>query len=873
MSNHLIIGLGGTGGKILRAMRQKIYEEFGTNEPDTGTHISYIFVDSDEHELKDDASWKYLGKSVNLSPRDKVNIHGTGDGMTGQRRHIGHTLLENNIANDPNSGFHAVLRRHIIDFRDGTDITFHVCAGLAGGTGSGTVVDTVAQIHKIASAEGRSFEIYLYLYVPEIYPEPMVNVNGFYLANGYAALQEINAIKIGTYKPTDISGQADKQTGEPSRLLGNLETTAFEIAYVFSNTNEVQKKFNKNKELPTAVAEFLFQQIISDKTQNVYRALEHVRYIPPEKNAENEVVHARNFATFGIKSIVYPEQEIMEYAKMQNIVSTILGLLYNNWTEDCGFAIEREEEAGMGFAQEVRHAPTLQRLMLDDSHITLQTPVGYFAESDSWEPFGDFWNTRCEFIAENILTTEKSQHRWIRSFLDTCEKLFDYDFRGVGVKRFFDSISRQEEISRYAADICKHIEKTLFYEWVTGQHDGDCKMSLQKVRLYLGELILATRERIANLENLQNTLASEMEENRNECDLLRDRFMATGVLSNLLFGKAKKNFTQFASAMALNYTYATTIEAYGYARQLLDEIVKRLLNIVMAVYDFENLLREAGRRASDNAEALFHSLDNCKNGNLGIIDKVCDPGKVNKIVEKGLRRNAELQHSLRKAVLKSIMEITDEADGSPSFRKALYKISSDQIVIDHISAVSQRAIENRLQKIAEKDGDCQLLGVNILEQIKQECPTQALLDDYLQKVVDDMKPLLSFNYAEVGKVVEGQYPERMVSCVQLCLPAFEDGSNFRERFIDGFAARCPKTIFNPNEEVLKTSNIQQITITAITGGFPLRYVENVDYLKKQYDTMTSEDEAQGKLNKMLLHTESLGYNALPNLYIEEASSN
>ena len=33
MSNHLIIGLGGTGGKVLREFRKRVYEEFRSNEP------------------------------------------------------------------------------------------------------------------------------------------------------------------------------------------------------------------------------------------------------------------------------------------------------------------------------------------------------------------------------------------------------------------------------------------------------------------------------------------------------------------------------------------------------------------------------------------------------------------------------------------------------------------------------------------------------------------------------------------------------------------------------------------------------------------------------------------------------------------------
>lgn len=33
MANHLVIGLGGTGGSVLRALRKRIYEEFRSNDP------------------------------------------------------------------------------------------------------------------------------------------------------------------------------------------------------------------------------------------------------------------------------------------------------------------------------------------------------------------------------------------------------------------------------------------------------------------------------------------------------------------------------------------------------------------------------------------------------------------------------------------------------------------------------------------------------------------------------------------------------------------------------------------------------------------------------------------------------------------------
>ena len=43
MANHLVIGLGGTGGSVLRALRKRIYEEFRSNDPKGSANIEYLY--------------------------------------------------------------------------------------------------------------------------------------------------------------------------------------------------------------------------------------------------------------------------------------------------------------------------------------------------------------------------------------------------------------------------------------------------------------------------------------------------------------------------------------------------------------------------------------------------------------------------------------------------------------------------------------------------------------------------------------------------------------------------------------------------------------------------------------------------------------
>ena len=57
MANNLIIGLGGTGGKVVRELRKRIYEEFRSNEPGNGCNINYLYVDSSPADLNDRTGW------------------------------------------------------------------------------------------------------------------------------------------------------------------------------------------------------------------------------------------------------------------------------------------------------------------------------------------------------------------------------------------------------------------------------------------------------------------------------------------------------------------------------------------------------------------------------------------------------------------------------------------------------------------------------------------------------------------------------------------------------------------------------------------------------------------------------------------------
>ncbi|MBQ9077400.1 MAG: hypothetical protein IJY31_08560, partial [Muribaculaceae bacterium] len=76
MANHLIIGLGGTGGSILAGLRKRIYAELGKKEVTGQTNIDYLYVDSSKDDLDNRSRWTYMGEALHLQPDQKVCING-----------------------------------------------------------------------------------------------------------------------------------------------------------------------------------------------------------------------------------------------------------------------------------------------------------------------------------------------------------------------------------------------------------------------------------------------------------------------------------------------------------------------------------------------------------------------------------------------------------------------------------------------------------------------------------------------------------------------------------------------------------------------------------------------------------------------------
>jgi hypothetical protein len=526
-TNHMIIGLGGTGGKIIRSFRKLIYRNFRAEDP-AGVNLRYLYVDSNDEMMKDnDPTWKILGTSVELKKVSQLLIRGmnlnqvldnlgnypgigpwlgnreqfrqivtSADAANifgGQKRRLGRFLFACKIGD-----FRRQLQALVKEMQTGAsvDTVFHICCGLAGGTGSGSVVDAAAQIRSMYPDV--RYKIIIYGLLPEKDPNPdWAGPN--YHANGYAAVAELNALAVGEYQPHDISGVT------PGRLsLGD----PFNCCYLFTDENEAGNRVNIDTELPDIVASFLYQKVVavrdfgapwdslrrqeSFELGNQAKEPETTPATPPMTGRPER---CRLFFSFGVKQIAYPEEEIRELLTYEFARQAALQLRFNNWTESAGYV---EEPTNQSFNAFVTQKETLENWRITDEHLCLS--LGILPDeinNKRWKQINPFWINLLpvlkDFIRENMAKKEKG---WLDKLSIVCEEHFGQNYRDLGVAKFYQT--KANDLKDQVREIRKRIEIELFADWKNGSKSmHDVSRLLEALLAFLGERLTAMDDKVA----------------------------------------------------------------------------------------------------------------------------------------------------------------------------------------------------------------------------------------------------------------------------------------------------------------------------------------------------------------------------------------
>lgn len=894
MANHLFIGLGGTGGKVLRELRKRVFEEFRSNEPGHGVFLDYIYVDSSEDDLNDRTGWKVLGKSVHLGEAQKVSIHGisasmfqninmypglqaflnphdlhivqdkmgplVSAGIGGQRRRLGRTLMANNLSDKSNSrNFDAVLRGAVNRLQSESgdnNVTFHICAGLAGGTGSGSIIDVIAQIRKLFpyQMDTKFFKLNLMIYVPEMNVVTPKHDSGFYQANGYAALQEINAVSVGKYHPLDVTGEKDIFSNEVQRLC---QGETFETAYVYTNVNENGKVMDLGNGLPAAVADFLFQTNIANAISGNSGEMKRLVGCEndgagPEANQAGDKVRSRKFMSFGIKRIEFPENEIREFVSYTYASQAARQLTYNYWQEGIGYGDKSLEEVGVGFLDEIRNKRNREVLLLSNNYLMLSTPIIETQATKRWKDIETTWQTRTEDDAADIQSRSDKPY-WLAEFEKASEDYYLNNYRGHGVKKFYDN--QRQEKKAYAKYIRRHIEKILFDAWLAGDESSKSILEIEK---YTRLLIANCGERITEFKKHKSDVEEDIAVILAELRKIKEEWNNIGWLRDAITNASSKIFSKYQTTRCSYYIQLTRIEAYNYAVELLQEISNELNSMLEGVLAFkaemtqilDEVVKEAGAK--------------CKVGDLqdDVTIKKYDPEKVHTFARQ-YSSDKERQGANAASIRRHMVELLGE-DGEHTFSNLYVKVDHDE-AIDIILDECKKNADDAMQDTAKDDPLSRMVGVNILEKLNQELTSEDKIETFVKDALASARTYVQFNAEEKSKVI-GAEDGVMMSMIQLSLPkGDENTSAIRNKIVKEFEKQVPG--FNPKEDVSENYKPNQIVIVAANAGFPLRYLSNVKILKEKYDKLMAAPEKE--LNQMVLHTESFP-EALPSLFEMDA---
>jgi hypothetical protein len=442
--------------------------------------------------------------------------------------------------------------------------------------------------------------------------------------------------------------------------------------------------------------------------------------------------------------------------------------------------------------------------------------------------------------------TQADKKSWLRVFSDDCKNYYETSFRSHGVQKFFD-LQRQER-KAYARHIRRHIEDLLFKEWRSGER------SLLNIELLTRHLINSCEERISNFKERVAAKQADMDAANAAIKKANNDWDNIGWLRDAITGASKKVLSAYKTATCDFYTAATLAQAYRYASDLLREIIEQLTVMADNIAAYHALLIDVLK------EVTIQAASKCRKDDTDEMTlKKYDHDMVEAFT-KACVINQETQKANVGSIRQRLVEVLG-TDNEQSFGTLIERADFDTTV-DIIVDVCQKNAEAAMVNTATEDPTKKMVGVNIIEKIKQEYNTDEKLQTFVKSLVDSATTFLQYNAQEQAKQF-GNAGGGMQSFIQLCIPEMpNDPTGFRRKLIDTFAMAAPG--FIPSQDVSINPKPNQIIVIAAKSGFPLRFVANVKTLSQKYEDMLHAPDKE--LNRMVLHTESFADDELPALF-------
>ena len=881
MSNYLLIGLGGTGGKVLKAFRKTLYEEFRTLTPpdDTGVRISSLYVDSSRADLTGSESWRTqgdIGADISLDEESRFSITtnnlaqrlndpehnpithryignpaywsdifssmNINETAGGQMRRLGVALFEPRA----HSFVEHVTRmtKALEEKSNNAQVAFHVFAGLAGGTGSGSFLHVIAQL-RAAYRDAQQYPIYLYLLLPE--PKSPWARNGAatnYYANGYAALEELNAYLVSDSKdsvnkggplfaPIDLTGKTqrfeNKARGGESMLKDRLQG-----CFLVSSINE-QNRALPVQEIPELIAQLVYQRIflIDRSMPDKHRALRDAISLenlatPDEAKKSNQNIKLRSvrFQSFGMKRVVIPEEEIREHFSAQFARQATLQMRYNNWPETgTEYLAERRK---VTFKEFVQKEDNRQLWKISTPQIKLEAGIleDELKAKRAWKSVQQDWDDVVIHLKQAAWEHPHESKKDVRLDIlqDEFQRRYAETFRGFGVETFYNT--KLEDLSkpdRHIAEVRDTLEKWMQLEWEEG------RLSVADLEVFLDDLLEDIENRLRNIPVTREKLAEGEAVTIERITANRELWSDTGFFGRTFTAKREKTFEAQSELLRELYERRTLQVAWRFAEVFLARLLAELRDKLKPdLVEFRNGVDEALRFFDGR---ISHTVqdDNQQNDIQENIIKFYEPQKVRKFVRTLLEKEKDQKTwagDVRRRFLQVVMENQRQSKGKERYFSALvaHGIRSGELkrVLENISRHNSEIAHTN-----QTGSHGRLIGVNIVEKMSEQFSDEKRLQQYVTDLVRSAQTFMKYDANEFGG---GRGAEAVMAVL---LPQCPDKAEFRKNLANLFVRAQGDGVIPHVVDTNLRSN--EITLITFKYAFPLRYLQPVHELKEKYE--------------------------------------
>lgn len=892
MANHILIGIGGTGYNVLREFRKRMWEEFPDMNARNKLPVRFLYIDSDEDmtpaKLAGNDELKIKGQDTAITPAEylgikNVNINAIFDNSTaypglkhvvengqfvktsigevgkaaGQKRRAGRILFASNAA-----AFNQKVEFIINDLQrsagNANDLHIYVFAGLAGGTGSGSVVDATSQL--ITRYPNAQVEVFAML------PEELAPQGadaGRYHANGYAALSELSALNVGVFLPSDVA--TGQEHIKPDATNSNKR---FGLS-VYTNVNGNGAVVGSFTELPKIVADVMFFRIFNDETDEMrmlnkyFRCENKLDYATEYKTntkpgAELEPARTKAIGSFGIKRLRYPSDRLTLHAS-ENVSKVIMGMmLFLNYDNDRGFVLEMPSQA-RDYGEYLNKA-NLKNWKLHDSDLSLSTPILKPANGKNPPSFNDFWEN--EVALDYTYSSAKQMGQPLQIVAQYFDERYKDEFREEkGVEAYFEAKANSQVVKDSAAAIVDHIANNLFQQWQQGVYSAN---DIKRITARILELLQTKYQGIdGEIVALDENIARCVDERRK----LEDEYMGVGVIIDF-FKRSKENlYLEYTNVLAQEYearTLRTSLQVFQ--KKLLPKLIQLFTDFQMEIQRFAGRLDETFKEY----DSLIGGSTPAGEPDLSkVIIEIADLNRLKRF-ERDLILDKDKMLTMAQAMRNYIAK-----DAGNSFATVTKRIANVSRLEQAAHVVLDEIVEAYHAEMMRNEP---VLGLNVLDQLYEMFGNNHdKLQQFAYSLVSNSEVYISLNDMELNRTMKNttspteEAAAGTHSILLVAVPGLDTEDEDKKAFVEQLKHMI-RTAYNESTSrgfyFYESPRKDEITVMTYKNLFPARAISYMPFLKQKYDALTlSGDKSKDLANRIMLHSEGDG-TQLPPLFGE-----